>query len=95
MKKKRLENLKKLQNVVLAEEFMIRKYSKIPYIIGNKKKKVLKIFLASKTRLQLLKKAKEKQTKRYHRDDVVRMGGENPCERCVYTRQEYLVHNKI
>jgi len=36
LKKRRLENLKKLQNEVVAEEFMIREYSKVSKIKQEK-----------------------------------------------------------
>jgi len=40
----------------------------------------------------LSKKARGKQPGKYHRDATVKMGGANPCKRCVYTRQDCLVH---
>ena len=47
---------------------------KISQIIGTKRKKVLKIFLKDEVRQQPIKKSKEKQTKKYYRNDVVKMG---------------------
>ena len=39
------------------------------------------------------KKTKEKQPVRYQGDIRVKLRSANLCERCVYTRQDYLVHN--
>jgi len=38
------------------------------------------------------KKAREKQPGKYHGGATVKMGGSNPCERCVCTGQDCLVH---
>ena len=38
------------------------------------------------------KKARKKQSGKYHRGAAVKMGGSNPCERCVCTGQDCLVH---
>ena len=34
------------------------------------------------------KKARGKQPEKYHRGAAAKMGGANPCERCVNTRQD-------
>ena len=39
------------------------------------------------------KKAREKQPGKYYRDAAVKVGGANPCERCVSTGQDYLVYH--
>jgi len=39
------------------------------------------------------KKARGKQPEKYHRGAVVKIGGANPCERCVCTGQDCLVHS--
>ena len=39
------------------------------------------------------KKAKGKQQEKYHRGATVKMEGANPCERCVSTMQDCLVHH--
>ena len=41
---------------------------------------------------QLSKKAREKQLGKYCRGATVKMGGTNPCERCMSTRQDCLVY---
>ena len=38
------------------------------------------------------KKARGKQPEKYCRDAAVKIGGANPCERCMSTRQDCLVH---
>jgi len=38
------------------------------------------------------KKAREKQPGKYHGGAAVKMGGANPCKRCVSTGQDCLVH---
>jgi len=38
------------------------------------------------------KKARGKQPGKYHGGAAVKMGGSIPCERCVYTGQDCLVH---
>jgi len=38
------------------------------------------------------KKAREKQLGKYCGDAAVKMGGSNPCERCVCAGQDCLVH---
>ena len=38
------------------------------------------------------KKAREKQLGKYCRGVAVKMGGSNPCERCVCAGQDCLVH---
>jgi len=38
------------------------------------------------------KKARGKQPGKYHGGVAMKMGGANPCERCVSTRQDCLVH---
>ena len=35
---------------------------------------------------QSFKKARGKQSEKYHGGIIVKMGGANPCERCVSTR---------
>ena len=38
------------------------------------------------------KKARGKQPEKYHRGATVKIGSANPCERCVSTGQDCLVH---
>jgi len=39
------------------------------------------------------KKTRRKQLGKYHGDAAVKMGGANPCERCVSAGQDCLVHS--
>jgi len=39
------------------------------------------------------KKARGKQPEKYHGGAAVKMGGANPCERCVSAGQDCLVHS--
>jgi len=39
------------------------------------------------------KKARGKQLEKYRRGTVVKIGGATPCERCVCTGQDCLVHS--
>jgi len=39
------------------------------------------------------KKARRKQLGKYHEDAAVKIGGANPCKRCVSARQDCLVHS--
>jgi len=61
--------------------------------MGAKYKEVTNIFPEDKTRLWSFKKVKEKQLKKYHRKATVKIGGDNLCERCMYTEQDCLMHN--
>ena len=38
------------------------------------------------------KKTRGKQPGKYHRGAIVKMGGSNPCKRCVCAGQDCLVH---
>ena len=58
-------------------------------VVGYKCKKVA---AGDEEEQQFSKKAREKQPGKYYRGVAVKMGGTNPCERCVCARQDYLVH---
>ena len=58
--------------------------------MGPKHKEV---FMGNSTNYWPSKKAKGKQPIRYQEDIRVKIGGANPCERYVHTRQDYLVYN--
>jgi len=62
-------------------------------VVGAKHKEIVDIFSENKARLQPSKKAKGKQLKKYYRNTTVKIGDNNLCERCIYTRQDCLVHN--
>ena len=57
--------------------------------MGSKRKEVA---VGNEEEQQPSKKARGKQLGKYHRGATVKMGGSNPCERCVCARQDCLVH---
>ena len=69
-KRKQLEYLKKLQDKVLAEDATLIASTKNSQIVGAKYKEVVNIFLEDKIELQLSKKTKEKQLRKYY--DIIR-----------------------
>jgi len=42
---------------------------------------------------QPTKKAKGKQLARYYRDIGIKMRDANTCEKCIHTRQDFLIYN--
>ena len=58
-------------------------------VMGYKCKKVA---AEDEERQQFSKKAREKQPGKYHRGATVKMGSANLCKRCVYARQDCLIH---
>jgi len=85
-KRKWLEYLKKLQDKVLAEDAILMAGTKNSQIVGAKYKEVVNIFLEDKMELQPSKKTKEKQLRKYYGNTVIKMGGDNLCERCMCAR---------
>jgi len=75
--------------VVLEEEATLLKEAEGSQITGSKHKVVT---TGDEEWQQPSKKARGKQPGKYCRDATVKMGGSNPCERCVCTRQSCLVH---
>jgi len=64
-----------------AEEFQIMESKCKEIAAGNKK------------RQWSSKKAREKQLEKYCRGATVKMGGANPCERCVSAGQDCLMYH--
>ena len=89
-KKKQLEYIQQLQDKILAKNATLLKDTERSQIIRSKHKEVS---LGDDIDHWPSKKAKEKQLTRYYRDISVKIGGANSCERCVYARQDCLVHN--
>ena len=89
-KKRMLEYLQQLWDKVLVEETTLLKSIKRSQVIGSKYKEVTS---KDKKGQQPSKKAREKQQEKYHRDATVKIGGANPCERYVSTRQDCLVYH--
>ena len=74
---------------MLEEEVTLLEGAEGSQIAGSKHKKVA----ARDKEVQWpSKKAKEKQLGKYRRGAAVKMGGSNPCERCVCAGQDCLVH---
>ena len=74
---------------MLEEEATLLKRAKEFQVKESKHKKVT---ARNEKEQQSSKKAKEKQQEKYYRGAIVKIGGANPCERCVSTEQDCLVH---
>jgi len=88
-KERTLEYLQQLQNKVLEEEAALLEGTEGSQVMGSKHKEVIS---RNKEEQQLFKKARGKQSGKYHGSIVVKMKSVNPCERCVSTRQDCLVY---
>ena len=84
-KKRTIEYLQWFQNKVLEEEAILLEGAEESQVMGFKCKKVA---AGDEEGQQPSKKTRGK----YCRDAAVKMGGSNPCKRCVYTGQDCLVH---
>ena len=84
-KKRMREYLQRLQDEVLEEEITLLEGTEGFQVTGSKRKEVA---AGDKEEQRPSKKARGK----YHGGTTVKMGGSNPCERCVCTRQDCLVH---
>jgi len=85
-KKRMIEYLQRLQDEVLEEEAALLEGAEGSQVVGSKRKEVA---AGDEEGQQPSKKARE----RYHGDAAVKMGSFNPCERCVCTGQDCLVHS--
>ena len=85
-KRKWLEYLKKLQNEVLTKNAILIASTENFQIVRTKHKEVVNIFLEDKAGLQLFKKVKGKQLKKYCENAIVKIGDNNLYERCVHAR---------
>ena len=88
-KKKKLEYLQQLQDEMLEEEAALLEKTEESQVTGSKCKEIA---ARDKKEQWPSKKAKGKQPEKYCRGITVKMGGANPCERCVSAKQDYLVH---
>jgi len=74
---------------VLEEEAALLEGAEGSQVVGSKRKEVA----AEDEEVQRpSKKARGKQLGKYHGGATVKMGGANPCERCVSAGQDCLVH---
>ena len=88
-KRRMMEYFQQLQDKVLEEEAALLEGAKGFQVAGSKRKEVA----ARDKEVQWpSKKAREKQPEKYHRGATVKMGGANPCKRCMSARQDCLVH---
>ena len=89
-KKRTREYLQRLRDEVLEEEATLLEGAEGSQVAGSKRKEVA---TGDEEEQWPSKKARGKQPGKYCRDATVKMGGSNPCERCVYTGQDCLVHH--
>ena len=88
-KRRTREYLQQLWNEVLEEEATLLEGAEGSQVAGSKCKEVA---TGGGEEQQLSKKARGKQLGKYHGGAAVKMEGSNPCERCVCTGQDCLVH---
>jgi len=74
---------------VLEEEAALLERAEGSQVVGSKHKEVA---AGDEEEQWPSKKARGKQLGKYHRGAAVKIGGFNPCERCVCTGQDCLVH---
>jgi len=74
---------------VLEEEATLLKEAEGSQVAGSKHKEIA---TRDEKKQWPSKKARGKQPEKYCRGATVKMRGTNPCERCVSTRQDCLVH---
>ena len=84
-----VEYLQQLQDEMLEEEAALLKGTEGSQAAESKCKEIT---TRDEEEQQPFKKAKGKQPEKYHRGTTVKIGGVNPCERCVSTGQDYLVY---
>ena len=85
-KKRTVEYLQQFRDEVLEEEATLLERAEGSQVVGSKCKEVA---AEDEERQWPSKKARG----RYCGGAAVKMGGSNPCERCVYTGQDCLVHS--
>ena len=88
-KKRTMEYLQRLRDEVLEEEAGLLEGAEGSQVVGSKRKEVA---AEDEEEQQPSKKARGKQPGKYRGGAAVKMGGANPCERCVCTGQDCLVH---
>jgi len=88
-KKRTMEYLQRLRNEVLEEEATLLEGAEGSQVMGSKHKEVT---AGDEEGQWPSKKVRGKQPGKYHGDATVKMEGANPCERCVCTGQDCLVH---
>ena len=84
-----MEYLQRLRNEVLEEEAALLEGVEGSQVAGSKRKEVA---AGGEEEQRPSKKARGKQPGKYRGGAAVKMGGATPCERCVCTGQDCLVH---
>ena len=74
---------------MLEEEATLLEGAEESQVVGSKCKEVA---AGNKEEQWPSKKARGKQPEKYHGGAAVKMGGSNPCERCVCAGQDCLVY---
>jgi len=82
-----------LWDKVIAENATLLESTGGFQITGTKHKEINTIFSKDKVEQWPFKKNKEKQSRKYYGDTRIKTGGVNPCEKCVHTGQDCLMHN--
>jgi len=88
-KKRTMEYLQQLRNKVLEEEAGLLEGAEGSQVVGSKCKEVA---TGDEEEQRPSKKARGKQPGKYCGSAAVKIGGSNPCERCVCAGQNCLVH---
>ena len=88
-KKRTMEYLQRLRDEVLEEEAGLLERAEGSQVAGSKCKEVA---TGGEEEQRPSKKARGKQPGKYRGGAAVKMGGSNPCERCVCAGQDCLVH---
>ena len=88
-KKRTMEYLQQLWDEVLEEEATLLEGAEGSQIAWSKHKEVA---AGDEEEQWPSKKARGKQPGKYRGGAAVKMGGSNPCKRCVCARQDCLVH---
>jgi len=88
-KKRTRKYLQRLQNEVLEKEATLLEGAEGFQVTGSKCKEVT---AGDEEVQQPSKKVRGKQLGKYHGGVTVKMGGANPCKRCVSTEQDCLVY---
>jgi len=88
-KKRMMEYLQRLRDKVLEEGATLLEGAEGSQVVGSKHKEVT---ARDEEGQWPSKKARGKQPGKYCRGATAKMGGSNPCERCVCARQDCLAH---
>ena len=88
-KKRMVEYLQRLRDEVLEEEAALLEGAEGSQVVGSKRKEIT---AEGEEEQWPSKKARGKQPGKYRGVAAVKMGGANPCERCVSARQDCLMY---